>query len=83
MIRDGWINDPSRLNIGQRLRFVARDSALYGGAAALNKAFALITFPLLARHFSVADYGLIDFFSVLAGLLATFFIFGQGSASGL
>lgn len=74
------IDDPSLLSTRGRLQFLIKDSMLYGGAAALNKAFALITFPLLARHFSVVDYGLIDFFTVLVSLLATFFIFGQDSA---
>lgn len=74
------VDDPSRLSVRNRLRFLIKDSMLYGGAGALNKAFALITFPLLARHFSVADYGLIDFFFVLASLIAIFFIFGQDSA---
>ncbi|RZB31517.1 MAG: hypothetical protein SRB2_04486 [Desulfobacteraceae bacterium Eth-SRB2] len=74
------IDDPSRLSIRHRLRFLAKDSVLYGGATALNKAFALITFPLLARHFSVSDFGVIDFFTVISTLLATFFIFGQDSA---
>jgi O-antigen/teichoic acid export membrane protein len=74
------LDDPSVLSIGQRLKFLATDAALYGGAAALNKAFGLITFPLLTRHFSVADYGIIDFFTVLASLFAIIFIFGQDSA---
>jgi len=74
------IDDPSRLGFQQRLSFLVKDSTLYGLAAALNKAFALITFPLLARHFSLSEYGLIDLFSVVGALLATFFIFGQDSA---
>jgi O-antigen/teichoic acid export membrane protein len=53
---------------------------LYGGASALNVAFGLVTFPLLARHFSVADYGLVDLFTVVAGFVAVLFIFGQDSA---
>lgn len=73
-------NDPSELNILRRMRFLAKDTLLYGGAAALNKAFALITFPLLARYFSVEEYGLIDFFSVLTGLLTTIVVLGQDSA---
>jgi O-antigen/teichoic acid export membrane protein len=73
-------DNPSKLSLPHRLRFLARDSLLYGGAAAVSKAFALITFPLLARHFSVADYGTIDFFTVLAHLLAVLLIFGQDSA---
>lgn len=74
------ISDPSKLSLPHRLKFLARDSLLYGGAAAVSKAFALITFPLLARYFSVLDYGTIDYFSVVAALLAVLFIFGQDSA---
>ncbi len=65
-----------------RLQFLLRDVTLYGGAVAISKAFALITFPLLARHFSVEDYGVLDYFLVLGSLLAIFFIFGQDSAVG-
>jgi O-antigen/teichoic acid export membrane protein len=73
-------DDPSPLGLAHRLKFLARDSLLYGGAGAVSKAFGLITFPLLARYFSVADYGVIDFFAVVGSLLAIFFIFGQDSA---
>jgi O-antigen/teichoic acid export membrane protein len=71
---------PADLSIKGRLGFLFKDSVLYGGAAAISKAFALITFPLLARHFSVEDYGVIDYYLVLASLLVIFFIFGQDSA---
>jgi O-antigen/teichoic acid export membrane protein len=47
---------------------------------AISRAFALITFPLLARHFSEAEYGQLDFFLVLTNLLALVVIFGQDSA---
>ena len=80
MTRGGVVDNPNRLTIGQRLRFLAKDSLLYGGAAAFNKAFALITFPLLARHFTVQAYGIIDFFTVLASLLTILFVFGQDTA---
>jgi O-antigen/teichoic acid export membrane protein len=72
--------EPSGLSVVGRLKFLAKDSLLYGGAAAINKAFALITFPLIARHFSVDEYGLIDFFSAVATLLSILLIFGQDSA---
>jgi O-antigen/teichoic acid export membrane protein len=74
------IQTAAGLSQRSRLSFLLKDSALYGGAAAISKAFALITFPLLARHFTVAMYGVLDYFMVLAGLFATFFIFGQDSA---
>ena len=71
---------PEVLSLKGRLCFLLKDSVLYGGAAAISKAFALITFPLLARHFSVEEYGVLDFFLVIGSLLAIFFIFGQDSA---
>lgn len=57
-----------------------KDSVLYGGAAALSKAFTLITLPLLVRHFTVAEYGVLDFFMVLIVFLTILFVFGQDSA---
>lgn len=74
------ITTPVGLSQRDRLGFLLKDSVLYGGAAAISKAFALITFPLLARHFSVADYGVLDYFMVLGSFLAILFIFGQDSA---
>lgn len=71
---------PVGLSQRGRLGFLLRDSVLYGGAGALSKAFALITFPLLARHFSVGDYGVLDFFLVLVSVTTLLFIFGQDSA---
>ena len=70
----------STLNRRHRLSFLAKDSLLYGGAAAFSKAFSLITFPILTRHFSVEEYGMISLFTAVAGLLTTLFIFGQDSA---
>lgn len=74
------IKSPSNLSIKNRLAFLMKDTAIYGGAAAFSKAFALITFPVLARYFSVEDYGLIDYFNVLTALASTFFVIGQDSA---
>lgn len=71
---------PGGSSLRGRLAFLAKDSVIYGLSAAFNKSFALITFPLLARHFSVAEYGLIDFVNVMVALLATALIFGQDSA---
>ena len=63
---------PNNLSLKGRLGFLAKDSVLYGGAAALNKVFSLSTFPLLARHFSVAEYGLVDMFMVFASFITIF-----------
>lgn len=53
---------------------------MYGVATALGKSFALITFPLLARHFSTAEYGVLDFLYSASALLSTLLVFGQDSA---
>lgn len=53
---------------------------MYGGGAALSKAFGLITFPLLGRYFFVEDYGTIDVFTALASLLTIVLMLGQDSA---
>lgn len=71
---------PNMVSQRGRLAFLFKDAVLYGGAAAISKAFALITFPLLARHLSVADYGVLDFFLVLSSFLVLLFVFGQDSA---
>ena len=67
--------------LGFRLRFLARDTAIYGVASALNKILALFTFPLLARHFSVDDYGTLDLLNTWAVLLTTLLLFGTDSAA--
>lgn len=71
---------PVNLSLRGRLRFLLKDSAVYGGATGISKVFALITFPLIAREFSVAEFGILDYFIVLSGFLCTFLVFGQDSA---
>ena len=67
------------MSFGQRLRFLARDTATYGLGGALNRLTTLITFPLLARHFSVEEYGTIDLLNTSVVLLVTLLVFGQDS----
>lgn len=68
------------LNIKSRLKFLLRDSVVYGGAGAVSKLFAIFTFPILSRHFTIGDYGVVDAITVLSGILITFLVFGQDSA---
>ena len=74
------VKSPEHLSQGRRLSFLMKDSILYGGAAAFSKATALLTFPILTRHFSVEEYGIVDLFLVLSTLLTTAYIFGQDSS---
>lgn len=68
------------LNFNQKLAFLAKDSAVYGGAAALNKAFALVTFPVLTWHLSVEQFGVIDLYNTVVTLLTIGLVMGQDSA---
>ena len=70
----------AQLNRRDRLAFLFKDSVVYGGATAISRLFSLVTFPLLARNLSVAEYGTLDLFLVLSGFLTTFLIFGLDSA---
>ena len=63
----------------ERLLFLFKDTIVYGSASAISRAFSLITFPILARFFSVSDYGKLDFLLIISGFLSTLLIFGQDS----
>lgn len=68
------------LGIRGKLKFLAKDSFIYGIASALNKVINLFLFPVLTRYFSVEEFGVIDSFVLLSTLLITVLIFGQDSA---
>ncbi|MBT4764642.1 oligosaccharide flippase family protein, partial [bacterium] len=68
------------LGLFGRVQFLAKDSILYGVASAVHKIFAIITLPVLTRYFSVEEYGVIDLYVLISGLLVTVFVFGQDSA---
>jgi O-antigen/teichoic acid export membrane protein len=67
-------------SIRQRLQFLAKDSALYGGAASLSKALNLLILPILTRLFSNAEYGALDIMTVCGAIFIAFVIMGQDSA---
>ena len=48
----------------------------------VNKLSVLLTFPFLARYFSVEDYGKLDFLINLISLTIVIIVFGQDSAIG-
>lgn len=62
------------------LRFLLKDSAIYGLGAALNKAITLFTFPLMARHFPVHEFGIVDLLNTVVVVAVTLLVFGQDSA---
>lgn len=74
------MNNPAKLNLLDRLKFLAKDSAVYGSANAISKLVSLISFPIITRYYSVVEYGIIDAFTVLSNLLIIIIVFGQDSA---
>lgn len=74
--------NPAKLVQHERISFLFKDSVVYGGAMATSRVFSLITFPLVAGHLSVIEYGVLDLFLVFATFLVTTIIFGQDSAVG-
>lgn len=68
------------LSVFERLKFLMKDSLIYGSAAALSKAFGLISFPLIARTLSVADFGFYDYLISLVVFITILIQFGQDSS---
>ena len=61
------------------IKNVVIDTLIYG-VQSLVRVLNFITFPLLARHFSVSDYGKFDFAMVTVSLIVIACIFGQDLA---
>lgn len=70
----------SELGLLGRLKFLAKDTFLYGIANSLSKLISVIVFPLLTRYFSVEAFGKIDILFAMANLLVALIVFGQDSA---
>ena len=66
----------------KNLKFLFKDFIFYGLITSLNKLSVLVTFPFLARYFSVADYGKLDFLLSVINFLIVVTVFGQDSAVG-
>jgi O-antigen/teichoic acid export membrane protein len=71
---------PNKLGQAERFKFLLGDAAVYGLGGALQKVLALITFPLMARYFSVEEFGIIDLLNTSIMFLVTLLVFGQDSA---
>jgi O-antigen/teichoic acid export membrane protein len=70
---------PNRVLL-DRINFLLKDSTIYGLAGAAGKSISLITLPVLARHLSVEEYGVLDYCYVASNLLSIVIVFGQDSA---
>ena len=73
-------DNPNKLSVKEKIKFLFRDSIFFGGLRAVSMLFPLLTIPLLTRYFSVENYGLYDSLLVLGSFISSFLVFGQDSA---
>ena len=62
------------------LSFVAKDTLLYGLGLSFNNLVAFALLPILTRHYSVIEFGTIDFYLTLLLFLTVFITFGLDSS---
>ena len=62
------------------LKFLFKDTLLYGVLSAASRIFTIFTVPLITRIFSKAEFGSIDGFNVLSQLFIAIIIMGMDSA---
>lgn len=62
------------------MKFLLKDSVVYGLGGAVSRLTFLVTFPLLARAFSVSEFGVFDTINTAINFLAILLVFGQDSA---
>ncbi len=67
-------------SVESHLRFLMKDSVVYGIGSALNRVITVIMFPLLARHFTVEEFGRLDLLNTGLLLVVTALVLGQDSA---
>lgn len=70
------------LGFKKKISFFFKDFIFYGMLTSVNKLSVLLTFPFLARYFSVEEYGKLDFLINLISLTIVIIVFGQDSAIG-
>ena len=63
-----------------RIKFLLKDSIVYGGANALNAVFMMFAFPFLTRYLSVEEFGVFDSLNILVNVLILAVVWGQDSA---
>ena len=62
------------------IKSLLQDAVWYGGANIITKVLSLCSFPLIARHFSANNFGVVELFATIAPLIAFIISFGQDSA---
>ena len=73
-------NEIQEQTTNKRLKFLLKDSVLYGGANAFAKLFSIFTVPILTRVFSREGFGIIDGIGIFAALFTPIILMGMNSS---
>lgn len=68
------------MRLGGALKFLAKDSALYGIAGSLQKLVALMIIPLISRYLTKEEFGILNTITPFAMVFAGVITLGQDSA---
>lgn len=69
--------------MSQRIRSLAKHSAVYGFSNGLNKLLPLIALPVLSRYLTPEDYGIIALLGLIAYAYNSLFGLGLGVSTGI
>jgi len=75
-------NSTNSLVKNNHLLSLSNDTLVYGAGLALTNGMAFLTFPLLARHLSIGDYGIYDLYATISVLISVLITFGIDSSVG-
>lgn len=70
------------MNKKKIIKIFTKDTVFYGFGLSLNNAILIIIFPFIARHFTVSDIAIIDFFLIFLSLTTVVVTFGLDSSLG-
>ena len=70
------------MNKKKIIEIFTKDTFFYGFGLSLNNAILIIIFPFIARHFTVSDIAIIDFFLIFLSLTTVVVTFGLDSSLG-
>jgi O-antigen/teichoic acid export membrane protein len=71
---------PPMPSVQRRVKWLTRDSLVYGVGQAGQKLIGLILLPILTRIFDTAEYGAIDLITQITLLASYFVVFGNDTA---
>lgn len=64
----------------ERLKFILKDTAIYGISNALSKFLALLTLPIIVHAINPTDFGIWNLLTMLGSVITAIVVFGMDSA---